>query len=190
MIHEVSVIQFGTATKQRKSPQLKKRNEYEKTFRTRMENPHAFRKNWPKKKARANRSERAAVRSLMASSHPEDLTGELLKHAVHRHTIRKSGVMPLKDFFGDRLQQRIRMSPELETLDQLLGGNTPLSVIRRLYIDQSAFEAAIVSLLNGGDVRLFSASQKIPRRHWKDTLRSRTGPCTLSITQQGVERVS
>jgi len=82
------------------------------------------------------------------------------------------------------------MSPELETLDQLLGGNMPLSVIRRLYIDQSAFEVAIVSLLNGGDVRLFSASQEIPRRHWKDALRSRTDPCTLSITQQGVERIS
>ena len=52
--------------KQRKSPQLKKQDEYEKTCRTRMENPHAFRKNWPKKKARENRSERAAVRSLMA----------------------------------------------------------------------------------------------------------------------------
>ena len=96
--------------KQRKSPQLKKRDEYEKTFRTGMENPHAFRKNWPKKKARANRSERAATRSLIASAQPEDLTGEQIKHLVHRHTIQKSGVMPLKKFLAHRWQQRVRDS--------------------------------------------------------------------------------
>lgn len=96
--------------KQRKSPQLRKRDEYEKTYRTRMENPHAFRKSWPKKKARANRSERAAARSLIASAQLDDLTGKLLKHLVRRHTIRKSGVMPLKDFLEGRWQERVRKS--------------------------------------------------------------------------------
>lgn len=176
--------------KQRKSPQLKKQDEYEKTCRTRMENPHAFRKNWPKKKARENRSERAAVRSLMASSHPDDLTGELLKHIVHRHTIHKSGVMPLKDFLEDRFQQRLRMSPELETLDQLLGGDMPLPVIRQLYADQSSYEAGIIGLLSGGDVRLLHASQEIPRWQWKSALQTLVDQCTLSITTQGVERIS
>ena len=126
----------------------------------------------------------------MTSSHPEDLSGQLLKHAVHRHTIRKRGVMPLKDFLGDRLQQRLRVLPQLETLDQLLGGDMPLSMIRHLFADHSVFEAGIIGLLNDGDVRLLSAYKEIPRRQWKDALRSRTGPCTLSITQQGLERVS
>jgi hypothetical protein len=96
--------------KARKSPQLKKRDEYEKTFRTRMENPHAFRKNWPKKKARANRSERAAVRSLVSSMEPEELTSEFLKRAVHRNTIHKSDVMPLKEFLDARWQQWVQDS--------------------------------------------------------------------------------
>lgn len=96
--------------KHRKSPQLKKRDEYEKTYRTRMENPHAFRKNWPMKKARANRRERVAIRSLVASTEPEDLTGELLRHAVYRHTIHKSHVMPLKAYLKARWQQELRNS--------------------------------------------------------------------------------
>ena len=74
----------------------------------RVRNPHAFRKNWPKKKARANRSERAAVRSLIASTQSDDLTSALLKHLVYRHTIRKSFVMPLKEFLETRWQQQVR----------------------------------------------------------------------------------
>jgi hypothetical protein len=94
--------------KPRKSPQLKKRDEYDKTFRTRMENPHAFRKNWSKKKARENRRERAAVRSVFASAEPDEVTAKLLKCIVYRHTIHKSDVMPLKQFLDTRWQQQIR----------------------------------------------------------------------------------
>ena len=101
--------------KARKSPRLKKRDEYERTFRTRMENPHAFRKNWPKKKARAKRSQRAATRSLIASTEPSELTGELLKHAVHHHTIHKSHVMTLKEFLDTRWQQCVCNSSKGQT---------------------------------------------------------------------------
>lgn len=87
---------------------MKKWYEYEKTFRTRMENPHAFRKNWSKKKARANRSERAAVRSLIAWTAADELTGTELKHVVYRNTIRKSDVMPLNKFLATRWQQTVR----------------------------------------------------------------------------------
>lgn len=96
--------------KRRKSPGLKKRDEYEKTFRTRMENPHAFRKNWSKKKARANRRERVVARSLLASVKPDELTRELLKRSVYRHTIRKDFVMPLRAFLETRWQQKVRNS--------------------------------------------------------------------------------
>jgi hypothetical protein len=91
----------------RKSPQIKKQDEYEKTHRTRMENPHAFRKNWAKKKARVNRQERVAVRSMLASTEDDELTGKLLKHICHRHTIRKTHVMPLREFLAERWQQRV-----------------------------------------------------------------------------------
>jgi len=95
--------------KERKSPGLKKKDEYEKTYRTRMENPHAFRKNWAKKKARANRCERVAVRSLFARVEADELTGERLKHVVYRHTIHKSDVMPLKEYLRTRWQERVRV---------------------------------------------------------------------------------
>jgi len=39
------------------------------------------------------------------------------------------------------------MSPELETLDQLLGGPMPLPVIRRLYPDYRAFANGTLALL-------------------------------------------
>ena len=39
------------------------------------------------------------------------------------------------------------MSPEIETLDQLLGGEMPLSAIRQLYPDQSGFEGEMLGLL-------------------------------------------
>lgn len=84
--------------KRRKSPRLKKQDEYGKDHRTDMENPHAFRKNWPKKKARANRRDRVAVRSLVASADAEDLTGARVKSVVGGHDIWKSGVMTLRDW--------------------------------------------------------------------------------------------
>jgi len=84
--------------KTRKSPQLKKRDGYDKTFRTRMENPHAFRKNWPRKKARANRAGRAAARKAFARVDVEEMTDQLLRRMLNRRTILKSGVMPLREF--------------------------------------------------------------------------------------------
>jgi|SRR6185437_11669743 len=84
--------------KTRKSPQLKKRDEYDKTFRTRMENPHAFRKNWPKKKARANRAGRVAVRNAWASMDLDQMTDQLLRRMLNQRTFNKSDVMPLREF--------------------------------------------------------------------------------------------
>lgn len=86
----------------RKSPQRKKNDEYDKDHRTCMEHPHAFRKNWPKKKASANRKIRAAELRLVASIVPEELASEQVKRVVYRHTIHKDSVMPLKQFVSEK----------------------------------------------------------------------------------------
>jgi hypothetical protein len=87
-------------------------------------------------------------------------------------------------------------SPELETLDQLLGRDLPLSVARLLYPDDAGFVRGIHSLLSGGDVRLVADDgAEIPQWRWRslfvdgavfpegDRLR-------LQITQQGSTRVA
>ena len=86
----------------RKSPPLKKNDEYDKDHRTQMENPHAFRKNWPMKKARANREIRAAERRLVTGSVPEELTPEQIKRVAHRRTIHKNYVVSLKQFLSKK----------------------------------------------------------------------------------------
>jgi hypothetical protein len=92
--------------KRLKSPQLKKQDEYDKDHRPHMENPHAFRKNWPKKKARVHRRERAAVRSLFAGVEIGEVTTEVVKNV--RRTlpkIVKSGVVPLRQRIKDNREK-------------------------------------------------------------------------------------
>jgi hypothetical protein len=43
--------------------------------------------------------------------------------------------------------------PELETLDQLLGGDMPLTVIATLYSTPDAFRKGVQGLLSCGDDR-------------------------------------
>ena len=78
------------------------------------------------------------------------------------------------------------MSPELETLDQLICGDMPLMAIRHVYPDPAAFLRGIHGLLKCGDVLLFW--------RWRDlfdngaVLESPDG-MTLSMTEQGAKRV-
>ena len=90
----------------RKSPRLKKLDEYDREYRTIMENPHAFRRNWPKKKARANRCERVKVRAVIASTPVDDLTAGAMRSAVKRHAVHKSDVMTVRDFLRHKAARR------------------------------------------------------------------------------------
>jgi hypothetical protein len=93
--------------KRRKSPQLKKQDEYNRDYRPRIENPHAFRKNWPKKKARANRRERVAVRSLLAKTDQLELTPATIKGVRRTQPkIVKSGVVTLRQRIKDNHRKR------------------------------------------------------------------------------------
>jgi len=48
-------------------------------------------------------------------------------------------------------------APELETLDQLLGCDMPLTVIAKLYSSAEAFRKGVTGLLSCGDVLLLDA---------------------------------
>jgi hypothetical protein len=49
-------------------------------------------------------------------------------------------------------------SPEMETLDQLLGGEMRLTIIRQLYDSDQSFTRGTHRLLQSGDVRLLDDS--------------------------------
>jgi len=86
-------------------------------------------------------------------------------------------------------------SPELETLDQLLGGEMPLTTIRKLYPDNTAFLRGVLGLLNGGDVRLFSPGKPdIPQWYWQalfveGSVLKKLTKFRLDITDQGARRI-
>ena len=88
------------------------------------------------------------------------------------------------------------MSSELETLDQLLGGNLSLKIVRMLYPDEHAFSQAVVGLLSCGDVRLLTADgAEVPRWQWKELFADgavtvKLDQLQLQITDQGVQRIA
>ena len=62
------------------------------------------------------------------------------------------------------------MAPELETLDQLLGGPMRLEVIQRLYGDFNTFSTAIRAMLGAGEIRLLDNSGEVPSWRWPQIL--------------------
>jgi hypothetical protein len=88
------------------------------------------------------------------------------------------------------------MSPELETLDQLLGGNLSLEIVRKLYPDAESFKRGVLGLLSSGDVRILTIDQdEVPKWHWKElfvdgTVMKDLGCLRLAITAQGARRVA
>jgi len=88
------------------------------------------------------------------------------------------------------------LTPELETLDQLLGGDLPLTIVRKFYPDDTAFIRGVLGLLNCGDVRLFARGKPdVPQWQWRElfiegTVLKKLGKLRLDITNQGAKRVS
>ena len=87
------------------------------------------------------------------------------------------------------------MSLELETLDQLLGGDMPLAVIRGLYPDDKTFTVGIHALLRNGDVRLFCEGKEVPQWRWRELFQAcgvteEMPRLRLEITDQGADLVS
>jgi hypothetical protein len=88
------------------------------------------------------------------------------------------------------------MSPELDTLDQLLGGDLSLATIRKLYLTDSDFAKGTMGLLADGDVRLLAADGvDIPQWRWRELfhepgLRLELEKMKLRVTRQGAARVT
>ena len=92
------------------SPQQKKWLSHTRDHRTGMENPHAFRKNWPKKKARANRRDRAVLRSHPPAA--DGLTPAALRSVTARRAIVKSYVRTLREkVIADRARRAGVVAP-------------------------------------------------------------------------------
>ena len=91
-----------------KTPPEKRAAARQRDHRTEMEAPHAFRKNWPKKKARINRNRRraasAAVRSVVLGAEPDGL---LVPRRLRGEHIRKMGVGSLESAVAAK-QRRTR----------------------------------------------------------------------------------
>lgn len=87
------------------------------------------------------------------------------------------------------------MSPELETLDQLLSGELPLSVVCKLYPDVDTFLSGVHGLLKSGEVRLLTAQgDEVPDWRWRGlfvegTITEQLKNFRLEITDQGSKRI-
>ena len=89
------------------------------------------------------------------------------------------------------------MSPELETLDQLLSGPLSLAIIRRIFPDSDAFMRGILGLLTSGDVRLLEKERQdeVPSWRWRKlfvegSVIDKWDDLKLNITDQGANRVA
>jgi len=88
------------------------------------------------------------------------------------------------------------MSPELETLDQLLGGDLPLKVIHELYLDDDHFRRGVSGLLSSGDVKLLNVDEsEVPAWRWRElfgaaaVMNDDLPNMKLRITAQGARRI-
>ena len=85
-------------------------------------------------------------------------------------------------------------APELETLDQLLGGDMPVAVIAKLYSAPEAFQAGIKALLSCGDVLLLDTEgNAVPAWRWREVFdlssAEQLGQFQLRLTPQGAKRI-
>lgn len=103
--------------KEPKSPQQKKKLEFEKDHFTFSNAPHGFSKLWRQKKARANRQYRRKSEKLLAPAKPQvscddaetilgDLTVAQLRKSVTRKRLRKQGTVSVREKIQIKLENR------------------------------------------------------------------------------------
>lgn len=81
------------------------------------------------------------------------------------------------------------MSPELETLDQLLGGQLPLSIVRNFFGNENRFRLGILAMLDAGVVALIDPEgTELPRNEWPVRL-ERLDSSGLKITDRGIRQI-
>jgi hypothetical protein len=83
------------------------------------------------------------------------------------------------------------VSPELETLDQLLGGDLPLPVVRTFFGDGDRFVRAFTAMLEGGELRLVEADgTDVSKWRWREVLNATDPSTRVAITKAGTKRIA
>jgi len=88
------------------------------------------------------------------------------------------------------------MIPELETLEQILDDDLPLSIVRGFFDDGRRFRCAIAAMLDAGEVRLLTEDgAEVPCWRWREVLGEGANlqsseTTRLGITALGVKKVS
>ena len=84
----------------------------------------------------------------------------------------------------------------METLDQLIGADFTLSVIRGFYPSDISFLKGVHGLLSGGDVRLLMLNhEEVPQWRWRELFTAgkalkQLDDLMLQVTEQGAGRVT
>ena len=87
------------------------------------------------------------------------------------------------------------MSPELETLDQLLGGDMSVSAIVAIYPSPDDCRSGLLGLLAAGDVRLLTPERlEAAEYEWRALFSQQDwiqalNDYRLSITQEGTSKI-
>ncbi len=81
------------------------------------------------------------------------------------------------------------MSLELETLDQLLGGQKPEQVIRSIYQSEQHFVRSLTAMLRSGEVRLIANGRQVPQHEWGRSLADHCSQAEFEITEKGASRI-
>ncbi len=85
------------------------------------------------------------------------------------------------------------MSPELETLDQLQGGDLPLATIRTLFESDAQFIHAITAMLDSREIRLIEGGADLPKWRRRELLsdadQSQIAQIVVRLTEIGARRI-
>ena len=87
------------------------------------------------------------------------------------------------------------MSPELETLDQLQGGDLSLELVAKLFPSFDDFRRGVQGMLSSGDVVLTAQDgSEVPKWQWQELFRNQRVPGSvtqlrLRLTRQGSQRI-
>jgi hypothetical protein len=81
---------------------------------------------------------------------------------------------------------------ELETLEQLQGGDLPLATIRSLYESQEHFFRAMTAMLHTGQLRLIESGTDVAQYRWQSVLGnpdSQNSIVRVAITEEGARHL-
>jgi len=84
-----------------------------------------------------------------------------------------------------------KWSPELETLDQLPGGELSFDIVRLLFPNEERFRAGILAMLDSGEIRLLLNEEVIPHWRWRPILEEggTCKPFRFQLTKQGTPNI-